>query len=147
MHLRAHDSNHGTVTTASTPTRRLYRRPDRGIAGGVATGIAEHLGLSNRLVRWAFVALAVAGGVGGGLFGAYLIVLPTPPGSRRRRVGRCPLRRLPDRAADRAGFRSRPLPAVARVHGGRRRRGRRGRHGRVLGAAGRALRPRPVRLP
>ncbi len=88
MHLRTHDGNHGTVTTASTPTRRLYRRPDLGIAGGVATGIAEHLGLSTRVVRLAFVALAVAGGLGVALYGAYLIVLPTAPDAGR---GRFPL--------------------------------------------------------
>jgi len=67
------------VTTASPPARRLYRRPDRGLAGGVATGIAEHLGVSVWVVWIAFVALAFAGGLGVALYGAYLIVLPTAP--------------------------------------------------------------------
>jgi signal transduction histidine kinase len=67
------------VTTAAAPPRRLYRRPDRGIAGGVATGIAEHVGVSVRAIRISFVALAVAGGLGVALYGAYLIVVPPAP--------------------------------------------------------------------
>jgi signal transduction histidine kinase len=85
MHLRAHDGNHGAVTTATEPTRRLYRRPDLGIAGGVATGIAEHLGLPTRVVRIAFIVLALAGGMGIALYGAYLIVVPTAPDAGRGR--------------------------------------------------------------
>jgi phage shock protein PspC (stress-responsive transcriptional regulator)/signal transduction histidine kinase len=83
MRRSGYGGNHGTVTTAAgvsaTPVRRLYRRPDRGIAGGVATGIAEHLGLSTKVVRIAFLVLACAGGLGVALYGAYLIVLPTAP--------------------------------------------------------------------
>jgi signal transduction histidine kinase len=74
------------MTTAAEPTRRLYRRPDLGIAGGVATGIAEHLGVSRRLVRIAFIALAIAGGMGIALYGAYLIVLPAAPYAGRGRL-------------------------------------------------------------
>jgi signal transduction histidine kinase len=66
------------VTTAAPP-RRLYRRPDRGIAGGVATGIAEHVGVSVRAIRICFVVLTVAGGLGIALYGAYLIVVPPAP--------------------------------------------------------------------
>lgn len=65
--------------------RRLYRRPDRGIAGGVATGIALHIGLPVRLVRIAFVVMATAGGLGVALYGAYLIVVPPEPGHERGR--------------------------------------------------------------
>src|SRR3954451_20748045 len=75
----------GGVTTATQPTRRLYRRPDRGLAGGVATGIAEHLGLPGHVVRIAFVILAAAGGMGIALYGASLIVLPTAPDAGRGR--------------------------------------------------------------
>jgi signal transduction histidine kinase/phage shock protein PspC (stress-responsive transcriptional regulator) len=85
MHIAHSDSNHGVVTTATGPTRRLYRRPDRGIAGGVATGIAEHLHLPTKVVRIAFIALACAGGLGIALYGAYLIVLPTAPDAGRGR--------------------------------------------------------------
>jgi signal transduction histidine kinase len=76
-------SNHDGVTTA---TRRLYRRPDLGILGGVATGIAEHLHVPRRVIRLAFVFLAFAGGLGVALYGAYLIVLPTAPGAGRGRL-------------------------------------------------------------
>jgi phage shock protein PspC (stress-responsive transcriptional regulator)/signal transduction histidine kinase len=79
MRLRGHDSNHGRVTTSSAPTRRLYRRPDRGLAGGVATGIAEHVGLPTKVIRIAFVVLALGGGLGIALYGAYLIVVPPAP--------------------------------------------------------------------
>ncbi|HEU5265820.1 MAG TPA: PspC domain-containing protein [Jatrophihabitans sp.] len=73
-----------TVTDA-VPVRRLYRRPDRGIFGGVATGIAEHIGTPVRLVRIAFVLLTISGGLGVALYGAYLIVLPTAPHAGRSR--------------------------------------------------------------
>jgi signal transduction histidine kinase len=82
MRERAGHDNHDDVTTA---TRRLYRRPDLGILGGVATGIAEHLGVSRRVIRLAFVFLTFAGGLGVALYGAYLIVLPTAPQAGRGR--------------------------------------------------------------
>ncbi|MCU1656256.1 MAG: putative signal transduction histidine kinase [Pseudonocardiales bacterium] len=72
--------------TATVPsTRRLYRRPDRGL-GGVAAGIAEHVGVRVGLVRLAFVILSTAGGMGVALYGAYWIVLPTAPGAPRSRI-------------------------------------------------------------
>jgi signal transduction histidine kinase/phage shock protein PspC (stress-responsive transcriptional regulator) len=67
------------VTATASPTRRLYRRPDRGIAGGVATGIAEHMGVPTRVIRLVFVFLAIGGGLGVALYGAYLIVVPPAP--------------------------------------------------------------------
>jgi signal transduction histidine kinase/phage shock protein PspC (stress-responsive transcriptional regulator) len=81
------DGNHDAVSAfASTPIAvsqvqrpRLYRRPDTGLVGGVATGIAEHVGLSTRAIRVAFVFLAVAGGLGVALYGAYWIVVPPAP--------------------------------------------------------------------
>src|ERR1700710_2194865 len=72
------------VTPAAAPPRRLYRRPDIGIAGGVATGIAEHIGVRPAVIRFCFVALAVAGGLGVALYGAYWIVLVPPPNTRGR---------------------------------------------------------------
>jgi signal transduction histidine kinase/phage shock protein PspC (stress-responsive transcriptional regulator) len=65
--------------TAVPARRRLYRRADRGVLGGVAAGIAEHVGLSVRTVRVAFVVLALAGGLGVALYGAYWIVLANAP--------------------------------------------------------------------
>jgi signal transduction histidine kinase/phage shock protein PspC (stress-responsive transcriptional regulator) len=73
------------MVTATAPTApRVFRRPDIGIAGGVATGIAEHIGVRPAVIRLCFVALAVAGGLGLALYGAYWIVLPTPPNTRGR---------------------------------------------------------------
>ncbi|MCW2494420.1 PspC domain-containing protein [Jatrophihabitans sp.] len=85
------DRDHGVVTSAPgllahTAVPRLYRRPDSGLIGGVVTGIAEHLHVRRRLVRAVFVALTISGGLGVALYGAYWIVLPTPPGSGRGRL-------------------------------------------------------------
>jgi signal transduction histidine kinase/phage shock protein PspC (stress-responsive transcriptional regulator) len=78
--------DHGAVTTAAPSTVRLFRRPDRGIAGGVAAGIAEHIGVRVRVVRVGFLALAAAGGLGVALYGAYWIVLPTAPDAPPSRI-------------------------------------------------------------
>ena len=89
--MRRHrcSGNHGLVTaaigTAAPSVRRLYRRPDLGIFGGVATGIGEHIGMSTKWVRIAFVCLAISGGLGVALYGAYLIVLPPAPHAGRSR--------------------------------------------------------------
>jgi signal transduction histidine kinase len=74
------------VTASAEPTRRLYRRPDLGILGGVATGIAEHIGVPTKVIRLAFVVLAFAGGLGVALYGAYLIVVPPAPYAGRGRL-------------------------------------------------------------
>jgi signal transduction histidine kinase len=77
------------VTTAAAPRRRLYRRPDEGLVrgiGGVAAGIAEHIGVRPLVVRLAFVALAAAGGLGVALYAAYWIVLPSAGNAVRGRI-------------------------------------------------------------
>lgn len=77
------------MTASATAVRRLYRRPDRGLVhglGGVAAGIAEHLHVRPWIVRFAFVFLAVAGGLGVALYGAYWIVLPTREDAPKSRV-------------------------------------------------------------
>jgi signal transduction histidine kinase len=77
------------VTAMQAPARRrLYRRPDFGIVGGVAAGIAEHVRLNVQLVRAIFVALSFSGGLGLALYGAYWIVLPTPPDTPPPRLPR-----------------------------------------------------------
>jgi signal transduction histidine kinase len=78
MQLSTHGSNHGPVTTSVEP-RRLYRRPDLGFFGGVATGIAEHVRVPTKWIRLAFIVLALAGGLGVALYAAYLFVLPIAP--------------------------------------------------------------------
>ena len=52
---------------AATPARgRLVRRTDNKLIAGVASGIADALGIQPVLVRIAFVALTAAGGLGRG---------------------------------------------------------------------------------
>src|SRR6185295_4784693 len=65
----------------------LRRDPKRGIIGGVAAGIARRLGIDPIIVRVAFVATSVAGGVG---FAIYLLgwALMPPEGSDRAPVER-----------------------------------------------------------
>ena len=85
MHSQACGRDHGGVTTVGAQ-RRLYRRAQNGLLGGVASGIAEHVGVRVRIVRIAFIVLAFAGGLGFALYGAYWIVLPTEPGAPRGRL-------------------------------------------------------------
>src|SRR6476646_2605574 len=74
-----------STTTETAPViRRAYRRPDIGVLGGVAAGLAEHMGVRARPLRICFILLGAAGGLGIALYGAYWIVLPTPPGVRGR---------------------------------------------------------------
>jgi phage shock protein PspC (stress-responsive transcriptional regulator) len=65
-----------TQTPTPTPTRRLTRRPDDRIIAGVASGLADYLGLDPVLVRVGFVVLAFAGGVGIVLYGALWLLAP-----------------------------------------------------------------------
>lgn len=65
--------------TAGAPAvegRRLERRSRERIVGGVAGGLADHLGISAAAVRAAFVALAFSGGLGVVLYAVFWIVLP-----------------------------------------------------------------------
>ena len=70
---------------AVTGAPKLYRLPERGLLGGVARGIAEHLRVRVRFVRIVFLILAFAGGLGIALYGAYWIVVPPAPNSGRGR--------------------------------------------------------------
>ena len=91
MPTRRRTGDHGGVTTAdhAAPERpptapRLYRRTRHRILGGVAGGIADHIGVSARSVRIVFVLLTLFGGVGVVLYGVFWIVLPPPPGQPER---------------------------------------------------------------
>jgi signal transduction histidine kinase/phage shock protein PspC (stress-responsive transcriptional regulator) len=86
--------------------RRAYRDSQEPIIGGVAGGLARHLGLPVLWVRVAFVVAAALGGVGIAMYAALWLVLPTdsqfeegPPGlESATRGGRRPgrIRRLGD---------------------------------------------------
>ncbi|MFI9321451.1 PspC domain-containing protein [Kitasatospora aureofaciens] len=58
------------------PYRRLYRSPQGRMLGGVANGLAVHLGLPVRWVRLAFVLLFFAQGIGALLYAAFWFVVP-----------------------------------------------------------------------
>src|SRR3954470_15130886 len=77
MRGRHPGGDHRRMTTVAP--RRLYRRADHGLLGGVAAGIAEHMGVPTRVIRFAFVGLTAAGGLGIALYGAYWIVVPPAP--------------------------------------------------------------------
>ncbi|MDQ2838665.1 MAG: PspC domain-containing protein [Actinomycetota bacterium] len=68
-----------TTTPAIRTAPRLYRNASGRLLGGVAGALADHLGVSRRLVRLAFVLLSGGAGLGVLLYGAFWIVLPTPP--------------------------------------------------------------------
>jgi signal transduction histidine kinase len=62
--------------TVEAPPRKAYRNPDDAILGGVAAGIAEHLGLPVLWVRVGFMVLAVMGGFGVMFYAGLWMVLP-----------------------------------------------------------------------
>ena len=57
--------------------RKAYRDPDEAVLGGVAAGLAEHLGLPVLWVRVGFMVLAVMGGSGVMFYAGLWMVLPS----------------------------------------------------------------------
>ncbi|ARF59683.1 ATP-binding protein [Streptomyces gilvosporeus] len=83
------------------PVRKLYRSADGRLLGGVARGLAGHLGLPVSWVRIVFVALFMADGLGAVLYAAFWFFVPLGVGGvearrpaagegRRRRAVRRP---------------------------------------------------------
>jgi signal transduction histidine kinase len=70
------------LTVTGRVDGRLYRAVDGRWLGGVAAALADHLGQSRRVVRIAFVLLSFSAGLGILLYGAFWIVLRTPPQER-----------------------------------------------------------------
>ncbi len=68
-----------SVGAPAGEARRLERRSRERLVGGVAGGIADHLGISAFAVRAAFVVLAFSGGLGVVLYAVFWIVLPATP--------------------------------------------------------------------
>ena len=78
------------MTDLLPPHRRVVRASDGRLVGGVAAGIAEHLGLAPLVLRLAFVALVFADGIGIGIYAALWLLLPqsaAPTGSHERHRG------------------------------------------------------------
>ncbi|MDT7571604.1 MAG: hypothetical protein QOE05_1778 [Actinomycetota bacterium] len=61
---------------APTAHRRLYRATRGRALGGVAAGLAEHLGLTPVVLRVAFAALTLAGGAGVVMYAAFWVFVP-----------------------------------------------------------------------
>lgn len=64
--------------------RKLYRTPHGRMLGGVAHGLAVHLGLPVTWVRAAFVLLFFANGIGALLYAAFWFVVPIGIGEPAR---------------------------------------------------------------
>jgi signal transduction histidine kinase len=68
------------LVTAAVPSpavhRRLYRATRGRALGGVAAGLAEHLGISPVVIRVAFAALTLAGGAGVVMYAAFWVFAP-----------------------------------------------------------------------
>jgi phage shock protein PspC (stress-responsive transcriptional regulator) len=75
--LRTHAYAMNTDTESSSTTHRPLRRAahDR-MAGGVAAGIADYLGVDPTIVRIGFAGLTVMGGAGIPLYLASLLLVP-----------------------------------------------------------------------
>jgi signal transduction histidine kinase len=71
------------VTSSATPTGGtppLRRDPGRRMLGGVCAGLADRLGVDPLLVRVAFVAAAMAGGLGIALYALAWVAIPVGAG-------------------------------------------------------------------
>ena len=68
------------MTLQIAPAPRLVRATSGRALGGVAAGVADHLGLSPLVVRIAFVLLALSGGAGIAMYAALWVVVPQQEG-------------------------------------------------------------------
>jgi signal transduction histidine kinase len=66
-----------SASASSSGPRKAYRSTDERWIGGVAGGIAHHLGVDVLKIRAAFVVLAVLGGFGVAVYAGLWMVLPT----------------------------------------------------------------------
>lgn len=76
MTIGGTQSRGGAITAAVTPPRRLYRPRDHRVIAGVASGLAQHLGVPVLVVRIALVVLLGFNGLGLLLYAAFWAVLP-----------------------------------------------------------------------
>ncbi len=100
--------------TMSTPlsVRRAYRDTSAPVAGGVAAGLARHLGIAVLWVRVAFVVLALIDGLGILLYAALWVFLPADSGFADEAPGLASARRG-GRRPRRAGRLASAGPAIA----------------------------------
>ncbi|WP_418958640.1 PspC domain-containing protein [Streptomyces tritici] len=80
---RPADRPHDRLTDLDEPPpRKLYRSAEGRMLGGVARGLAGHLGLPVIWVRFVFLALFFADGLGSLLYAVFWIVVPLGVGGR-----------------------------------------------------------------
>ncbi|MFH8984401.1 ATP-binding protein [Streptomyces varsoviensis] len=79
---------------AAPPLRKLYRSAEGRMLGGVARGLAGHLGLPVSWVRVVFAALLMSQGLGAVLYAVFWFVVPLGVGGVEAR--RAPVETLPD---------------------------------------------------
>jgi len=65
-----------STTTSSTSPHRLQRSSKGRILGGVASGLAEYLGVDIAVVRVGFVVLGLLGGIAVPLYVAGWLLIP-----------------------------------------------------------------------
>ncbi|GAB3935314.1 ATP-binding protein [Kribbella albertanoniae] len=63
-------------TSDLPPVRRAYRRTEGRVVAGVAGGVADHLGISDTLVRLVLIAATVFGGFGVLIYAALWFLMP-----------------------------------------------------------------------
>ena len=71
------------AATAESPgsPRRLYRRPDVGLIGGVCAGIADALGVEVLYVRLGALVLTIFGGIGVAIYAVAWVLVPAAAGT------------------------------------------------------------------
>ncbi|MFE7117968.1 PspC domain-containing protein [Streptomyces sp. NPDC057654] len=79
---------------AAPPLRKLYRSAEGRMLGGVARGLAGHLGLPVSWVRVVFAALLMSEGLGAVLYAVFWFVVPLGVGGVEARRG--PVETFPD---------------------------------------------------
>ncbi len=95
---------------------RAYRSVDDRILGGVAAGLAEHLGVDAKLVRGAFLVAGIVGGIGLWLYAGLWLMLPAASHLERDAPGLEAARRQGRRAGRQARLEDvGPLVALAAV--------------------------------
>jgi signal transduction histidine kinase len=79
-----------SAAMATRPAPVLRRDTRHRVLGGVCAGLGRHLGVDPLIVRVAFVAAAVAGGIGIALYGLAWVLVPAgdAPTATRRRTSR-----------------------------------------------------------
>ena len=74
----------GPAGSGAGEVRRLYRRTDDRVLGGVASGLGEHLRVRPLIVRMVFLVLLAFGGVGAVLYAVFWAVLGLDPAAEER---------------------------------------------------------------